>query len=101
MEPLKDGVVPLAQIKERDDADDIQSLHKKEAGEDGKWLCEWRRGKGHDARNEHDRGFNPIAAGLYRYRKAGCRISQDAALSDDVVVEGQNDSGAQVAPAAP
>ena len=36
MEPLKDGVIPLTKVKQRNDADDIQSLHKKETREDGK-----------------------------------------------------------------
>jgi hypothetical protein len=58
-------------------------------------LCVSAAGKGDNARNQHDRSFNTVTPSLDRYRKAGCCISQYAALGDDSVVERQNDGGAE------
>ena len=95
VEPLKRGVIPLAQIEQRDDADDIQGLHKKEASHNGDDFVPHRCGEGHHASYQNHRRLDAVATCLDRYRKAGCRVSQDAPLGNDRVIKGQNDDGAK------
>ena len=95
LEPLKHGVIPLAQIEQLDDADEIQGLHKKEARHDGDDFVLHRCGEGHHAGYQNDRRLDAVATCLDRYREAGCRISQDAPSGNDRVIKGQNDDGAK------
>ena len=53
------------------------------------------RGEGHHVRYPHERRLNVIATRFNRYREAASRISQDAPLSDDRIIEGQNDGGTE------
>ena len=89
VEPLKHGVVPVAQIEQRDNADFIKGMHKKEASHDGDDFVLHRCGEGHHAGYQNDRRLDAVATCLYRYRKAGCRISQGAPLGNDLVIKGQ------------
>ena len=95
VKPLKYGVVPLAQIEQRDNAGDIQGLHKTEASHDGDEFVLKRCGEGHHAGYQHDRRLDAVATCLDRYRKAGGRISQGAPLGNDRVIKGQDDDGAK------
>ena len=67
----------------------------KKPARDGNHFVTERRGKGDDTGDEHDSGLNPVAASFDRYGKTRSGITQNAALCDDVIVEGQNDGGAQ------
>ena len=91
VKPLKYGVVPLAQIEQRDNAGDIQGLHKTEASHDGDEFVLNRCGEGHHAGYQNYLRLDAVATCLDRYRKAGSRISQDAPLANDGVIKGQND----------
>ena len=52
-------------------------------------------GEGHHAGYQNDRRLDAVATCLNRYRKAGGRISQDAHLGNDRVINAQNDDGAK------
>ena len=68
---------------------------KKEASHDGDDFVLHRCGEEHQAGYQNDRRLNAVAICLDRYRKAGCRISQDAHLGNYRVIKVQNDDGAE------
>ena len=82
-------------IGERDDAHNIQGPCEKEAGWNGDDVVFRLREEGHYARYQHELRLHVIATRFDRYREAGSRISQGAPLSDDRIIEGQNDGGTE------
>ena len=78
----------MAQVEQRDNADDIQGLQKKEASHDGDDFVLHRCGEGHHAGYQNYRRLDAVATCLDRYRKAGGRISQDAPLRNHRVIKG-------------
>ena len=89
VEPLKHGVVLLAQIAQRYNPGVIKGLHEKEVSHDGYDFVLHRCGEGYHAGYQNDRRLDAVATCLYRYRKAGCRISQGAPLGNNFVIKGQ------------
>ena len=59
---------------------------KKEAGSNGENFVVHRRREGHCARYQHERRLDAIATPFDRYREDGSRISQDAPLSNALIV---------------
>src|SRR5213080_1107581 len=85
--PLKHAEIPLAQIEEAYDSNDVEPLHRDNAERQTEKLAIPRRGKRKNRGDEHDRGFDSVAPCLDGDREAVAGAPQDLALGDDLRIE--------------
>src|SRR5438132_4491813 len=85
---------PLAEVEQADHANDVQPLDGGDADGEPDELAFPRRRKREDRGHEHDRRFDAVASGLYRYGEAVAAALQQLAVSHHARIENLDDTRA-------
>ncbi len=95
MRPVECRSVPLAQIEQGDDAQQVHELNGQETAADTDELEFPGRGHGQHGGYQHDGGLNPIAASFDGYGKAALLVADDVAVGNDAGIKGLDQPSTQ------
>lgn len=87
MRKLKGLVIPLPQVKQTDDAQQVHNLHGHNADDNARQLELEGRWKGQRAGNQNDSRFHAVASRLDGHTKATGTALQNTAMRDDAVIK--------------
>ena len=86
--------VPLTQVEEADDPDQVEALYRDKPRQNAHQFVEPGRRKGQDGGNQDYGRFNSVAARKNRYGKAIGKIAYYITIRSHIVVEQHDEPGA-------